>query len=103
VFILRRALRAALRAPDSFGSLLAMGIGMLIFMSGVINIAMTTGVIPTAGLPLPFISYGGSSLVTSLAAIGIIVSVSSEGKEHRSPRELFGLRRKAQSLYARRK
>jgi cell division protein FtsW len=103
VFILRRAVRAARRAPDSFGYMLALGAGMLIFTSAVINIAMTTGVIPTAGLPLPFISYGGSSLMASLACIGIIASVSSEGREHKSPVEIFGLRRKARSLYARRK
>jgi cell division protein FtsW len=85
VFILRRAVRTARRAPDSFGYVLALGTGMLIFMSATINIAMTTGVIPTAGLPLPFISYGGSSLVASLAAVGIIASVSHEGRE-RAPR-----------------
>ena len=102
LYILRRAVRTARRAPDSFGSLLAMGTGMLIFMSAMINIAMTTGVIPTAGLPLPFISYGGSSLVASLAAIGILVSISSEGRERKFRAELFGLRRTARSIYARR-
>ena len=102
VFILRRAVRTARRAPDSFGSLLAMGTGMLIFMSAVVNIAMTTGVIPTAGLPLPFISYGGSSLVASCAAVGILVSISFEGKERKFPVELFGLRHRAQRHYARR-
>lgn len=102
VFILRRAVRTALRAPDSFGYVLALGTGLLVFMSAMINIAMTTGVIPTAGLPLPFISYGGSSLVASLAAIGILTNISFEGRERKSGGGLFGLRRGAKSVYAKR-
>jgi cell division protein FtsW len=102
VFVLRRAVRAARRAPDSFGYILALGLGLLIFISAVINIAMTMGIIPTAGLPLPLISYGGSSLVASLAAIGILVSISFEGKERKLNVGLFDLRRKSRSLYAKR-
>ena len=103
VFILRRAVRTARRAPDSFGALLAMGTGLLLFLSAVVNIAMTIGVIPTAGLPLPFISYGGSSLVISLAAIGILAGISVEGRERAFADELFGLRRTARKVYARRR
>jgi cell division protein FtsW len=102
VFILRRAVRTARRAPDSFGYVLALGIGFLVFMSARINIMMTTGIIPTAGLPLPFISYGGSSLVASLAAIGVLASVSFEGSERKTASTLFGLRRKAKTVYAKR-
>jgi len=102
VFILRRAVRTALRAPDSFGYILALGTGLLVFMSAMINIAMTTGVIPTAGLPLPFISYGGSSLVASLAAIGILTNISFEGRERKPGGGLFGLRRGVKSVYAKR-
>ena len=102
VFMLRRAVRTARRAPDSFGYVLALGLGLLIFMSAIINIAMTTGIIPTAGLPLPLISYGGSSLVASLAAIGILASISFEGKERKLNVGLFGLKRGAKSVYAKR-
>jgi cell division protein FtsW len=102
VFILRRAVRTAMRAPDSFGYVLALGTGLLLFMSAMINIAMATGVIPTAGLPLPFISYGGSSLVASLAAIGILTNISFEGRERKSGAGLFGLRRGAKGVYAKR-
>jgi cell division protein FtsW len=102
VFILRRAVRTALRAPDSFGYVLALGTGLLVFLSAMINIAMTTGLIPTAGLPLPFISYGGSSLVASLAAIGILTNISFEGKERKPSAGLFGLRRGTKSVYAKR-
>ncbi len=103
VYILRRAVRAARRSPDSFGYLLAMGVGMLIFFSAVINMAMATGVVPVAGLPLPFISYGGSSLVASLAAVGILINVSYEGKERSFPVEVFGLRRRPRVSFARRR
>ena len=103
VYILRRAVRTARRSPDSFGYLLALGSGMLLFFSAVINMAMTTGVVPVAGLPLPFISYGGSSLVASLAVIGILVNISYEGKERSFPVELFGLRRRPRVSYARRR
>lgn len=103
VYLLRRAVRTARRSPDSFGYLLALGCGMLLFLSAVINMAMATGVIPVAGLPLPFISYGGSSLVASLAVIGILVNISYEGKERSFPVELFGLRRRPRVTYARRR
>ncbi|MCK4236612.1 MAG: cell division protein FtsW, partial [Candidatus Krumholzibacteria bacterium] len=86
-FILRRAIRTARRAPNSFGYLLALGIGITIFATAAINIAMTLGILPTAGLPLPFISYGGSSLVASLAAVGILLNISSEGQEKNRPTE----------------
>jgi cell division protein FtsW len=102
VFILRRAVRTARRAPDSFGYLLALGIGFLVFMSAAVNIMMTTGIIPTAGLPLPFISYGGSSLVASLAAIGILVNISFEGKERKHTGALFGSGRMTKGIYVKR-
>jgi len=102
VFILRRAVRTAMRAPDSFGYVLALGVGLLVFMSAIVNMAMATGVIPTAGLPLPFISYGGSSLLASLAAIGIIVNISHEGRERSAGAGLFNLRRGTKDVYAKR-
>jgi len=102
VLLLRRAARTARRAPDSFGYLLAMGLGLMIFTTAVINISMTLGVFPTAGLPLPFISYGGSCLVASMAAIGILVNISFEGREKRLPLEFIATRRTGKSEYARR-
>ncbi len=103
VFILRRAVRTARRSPDSFGYFLALGAGMLLFFSAVVNMTMATGVIPVAGLPLPFISYGGSSLVASLAAIGILMNVSHEGKERSFPLRIFGPQRRARVSFARRR
>ena len=79
--IFRRSLRIAKRSPNEFGRFLALGIGLTIFGTAIINMAMTTGILPTAGLPLPFVSYGGSSLVTSLAAVGILLNISTQGRD----------------------
>jgi cell division protein FtsW len=79
--ILRRSILIARRAPNEFGRFLALGIGITLFASAIINMAMTTGLIPTAGLPLPFVSYGGSSLVTSLSAAGVLLNISIQGRD----------------------
>lgn len=70
-------LRIARRAPDAFGFLLAVGLTALIVVSAFIHMGVTMGVLPTTGITLPFISYGGSSLVISLAAVGILLNVGS--------------------------
>lgn len=71
-----RGLRTALNAPNEFSSLLAFGITLLIGMQAFANMAVVLGMVPTKGLALPFISYGGTSLVTNLAAVGILLNVS---------------------------
>ncbi len=76
IFVAWRGLRIALRAPDEFGRLLAVGIVSWIVFQAFINIAAITGLIPLTGLPLPFISYGGTSLAVLLAAVGILLNVS---------------------------
>ena len=63
-----------------FGRLLTVGLGGMLFIYGTVNIAMVTGVIPVLGVPLPFISYGGSALVTNLAAVGLILNVDRQGR-----------------------
>ena len=64
-----------LLARDTFGRLLCVGVAAWIFFQAVVNIGMNLNLLPVAGLPLPFISYGGSSLVTLLAAMGLVQSV----------------------------
>jgi cell division protein FtsW len=75
-FLVIRGLRIALRAPDLFGCYLVFGCVMLIALQAGINMAVAVGLFPTKGLTLPFISYGGTSLISSLAAMGIVLSVS---------------------------
>jgi len=71
-----RGFRIARRAPDAFGSLLACGITVLIVVQALYNIAAMATIVPLAGVPLPFISFGGSSLVTVMAAAGLLLSIS---------------------------
>ena len=71
-----RGLRTAMRAPDRFGFYLALGITCMLVLQGLINMCVCLGLVPTKGLPLPFISYGGSSLLVSMAAMGLLLNVS---------------------------
>jgi len=81
IVFLVRGLRAAVMAPDSFGANLVAGITLLISIETIVNMGVVMGLLPTKGLPLPFMSYGGSSLVMNLAASGIMLSVSAAGEE----------------------
>ena len=74
-----RGMRAALRAPDRFGMLLGIGIVVGIVAQALLNISVVLALLPTKGIPLPFISYGGSSLVPTLAAVGILLNISQYG------------------------
>lgn len=69
-------LRISLRAPDTFGRILAFGITLMITLQAVINIGVVIGLLPTKGLPLPFISAGGSSLIISLLEIGVLYNIA---------------------------
>jgi cell division protein FtsW len=71
-----RGMKIAKRAPDLYGALLAAGLSVLVALQAFFNIAMSVGLLPTKGLPLPFFSYGGSSMLVSLAAVGILLNIS---------------------------
>ena len=73
-----RGIRASLLAPDRFGRLLALGIVTGIVAQALFNISVVLSLVPTKGIPLPFISYGGSSLVPTLAAVGILLNISQQ-------------------------
>jgi len=77
VVLIIRGFMVAFRAPDLFGTLLAAGLTMVLAMGAFINIAGVMGLIPLKGLTLPFLSYGGTSLVMSLVAVGILLNISS--------------------------
>jgi rod shape determining protein RodA len=74
-FMLIWGVNVAMSAKDKLGSILAFGCTMLIFWQAVINLFMIMGLLPVVGVPLPMFSYGGSSLITNMAAVGIIMSV----------------------------
>jgi len=78
--LLWRGVRAALRASGSFDAYLAMGISGLIGIPAVFNLLVATGLLPTKGLPLPLISYGGSNLLATLFAIGLLLRIEREGR-----------------------
>jgi cell division protein FtsW len=71
-----RGLRTSLLAPDRFGKLLSLGIVSSIVAQALFNMSVVLSLVPTKGIPLPFISYGGSSLVPTLAAVGILLNIS---------------------------
>ncbi|MEE9549129.1 MAG: rod shape-determining protein RodA [Candidatus Binatia bacterium] len=70
------SLRVVMRARDRLGALLAVGMTAILFWQVTINVAMVTGNLPVAGIPLPFLSYGGSSLVVTMMAVGLLINVS---------------------------
>ncbi len=76
--ILWRGLKIAQQAPDGSGRLLALGITSAIGIGAFVNIAVVTNMLPTTGVPLPFVSYGGSSLVVHLMAVGLLLNVSRQ-------------------------
>ena len=85
-----KGFKIAGRAPDAFGRHLAGGVTLLVGIQVVINMSVVCGLLPTKGLTLPFVSYGGSSLIVSLVAIGILLSISRAGPTDR-PVSSFGM------------
>ena len=79
--IIWRGLRTAMRAPDRFGAFLAIGLTTMIAFQAFLNISMVLGMLPPKGIPLPFVSAGGSSLLINLVGMGILLNVS----QHASP------------------
>ncbi|GAB4425375.1 MAG: rod shape-determining protein RodA [Anaerolineales bacterium] len=79
-FIIWRCFRAAQRARDVAGATIAYGVGILIFFQGAVNIGVNLNIVPVSGLPLPFISYGGSGLTALMLGIGLVESVALRHK-----------------------
>ncbi len=75
-----RGVRTALRTQDMFGRFLAVGITSMIVVQAFINISVVLGMMPTKGIPLPFVSYGGSSLFITLACVGVLLNVSKQAE-----------------------
>jgi cell division protein FtsW len=75
-----RGLRTALVAPDRFGTLLAIGLTAMITLQAFMNISVVLGLLPTKGIPLPFVSNGGSSLLINLVGMGMLINISQHGR-----------------------
>ena len=89
-------LRISFRASDSFGRLVAFGITCMVALQAALNMGVVTGVLPTKGLPLPFISYGGTSMAVSLAMVGLLVNIGLQVGEKEDA--LPGIRDKARRI-----
>ena len=83
--IVLRSLKIAQLCVDPFGSFIAIGIGCMIGMQSVVNLGGITGLFPLTGTPFPFVSFGGSSLMVNLIAIGILLNISIFNKIRHSP------------------
>jgi len=75
-----RCIKISMEAPDKLGSLIGIGIASLIFVQVFINIAVVTSLMPVTGMPLPFFSAGGTSLIFTIASMGIVLNISRQGK-----------------------
>ncbi len=84
LLIAMRGIKIAREAPDDLGKLLALGLTFLLCLQAVINMGVATAILPTTGTTLPFISYGGSSLIICLAAVGILLNISRKRENVRS-------------------
>jgi len=82
LLIMLRGIRIARHAPDDLGRYMAMGITAAIATYGLVNGAVTLGILPTTGLPMPFVSFGGSSMLFSAAAVGVLLNISSQTDLH---------------------
>jgi cell division protein FtsW len=100
-FVVIRGIRIALHAPELFGTYLALGITFMLAIQVVVNMGVVMALLPTKGLTLPFISYGGSSLVVSLMGMGILMSISRSSLEESGRQEEAGSRTRSTTNPAR--
>lgn len=80
MIFIQQALKIIKNAPDNFGYFLSLGLVLMICFEAVINIGVSCGILPTKGLPLPFISYGGSSFIFDMISVGILMNISRTGE-----------------------
>jgi len=86
LLIVARGVRAALHAEDDYGSHIAFGISVLFGLQALLNLGVAMAILPTKGLTLPFVSYGGSSLLVNAAGMGILLNISRSGRSRRNVR-----------------
>ena len=86
-FWFARTLKLARNAPDGLAYLVTLSVGAMILCYAILNLSVVVGLMPVTGLPLPFVSYGGSALITNLAGVGVLLSVSRALGRRRNPNE----------------
>ena len=79
-FFFRTGLQISRNAPDQLGTLFAMGLTMMISFQALLNMGVVLGLVPTKGLPLPFISYGGSAFTANCVAVGVLMNIARSGE-----------------------
>jgi len=84
-FVIYRGMRIALNAPDRMGQLIAFGFTVVIALYALVHSAVTTGLVPPTGIPMPFLSYGGMSLIFTMSSMGILLNISSQTKDRNTP------------------
>ena len=84
VWLFKKGINVASKTEDPFSYFLTLGLTMMIGLQAITNFAVSTGLMPTKGLPLPFLSYGGSALLINMAAVGLLISISKRN-ENRTP------------------
>jgi len=84
-FVIYRGMRISLNAPDRMGQLIAFGFTMVIALYALVHSSVTTGLVPPTGIPMPFLSYGGMSLIFTMSSMGILLNISSQSKESNIP------------------
>lgn len=95
--VVARGIRAALRAPDEMGTLMAFGLSLLIGVQCLVNLGVAMGLLPTKGLNLPFVSYGGSALVISMFSMGVLLNISRQAGSAVSPEGADEMRRNTEA------
>ena len=81
VIFVWRGIVISIKAQDNFGTLIGIGLTVMIGLQALVNVAVVTNTIPVTGMPLPFFSYGGSAMLANLIAVGILLSVSRNSKQ----------------------
>ncbi|GBE40024.1 lipid II flippase FtsW [bacterium BMS3Bbin08] len=91
IWLFIRGFKTAMRTEDSFGYYLALGLTLMIVSQTLVNFSVATGLMPTKGLPLPFISYGGSAFLVNMAAVGILINISKNPWNQTTGRAAWGM------------
>jgi cell division protein FtsW len=95
IALVARGVRTAFKAPDDYGTYLAFGLSTLFALQALINLAVAMSLLPTKGLTLPFISYGGSSLLVNAMAAGVLLNVSRHVRQERESEAVTAHREEA--------